>query len=109
MSIWMVFRRSVALPRSTRQITLPTSSSLSPVATMETVYGTVVNIHGGVAEHLMGAASGVTWMTLVFFVSMVVVSAGLMVWQLYARRGESLDSYQEHGLRAADAPLRRVF
>jgi hypothetical protein len=43
-----------------------------------------------VREHLMGAASGVTWMILVFFVPAVVVSCVLMVWQLYARRGESL-------------------
>ena len=51
-------------------------------------------IHGGVAEHLMYAAGGVTWMILVFFVPMLVVSTGLMVWQLYARRGESLGSSQ---------------
>ena len=82
---------------------------LAWLLTAETAYDTVINIHGGVREHLMGAASGVTWMILVFFVPMVVVSAGLMVWQLYARRGESLDSYREHALRAADAPLRRAF
>jgi hypothetical protein len=57
----------------------------------ETAYDTVTNIHGGVREHLMGAASGVTWMILVFFVPIVVVSAVLMVWQVYARRGEALD------------------
>jgi hypothetical protein len=56
----------------------------------ETVYDTVTNIHGGVREQLMGAASGVTWMVLVFFVPAVVVSCALIVWQLYARRGESL-------------------
>ena len=41
-------------------------------------------------EHLMGAASGITSMVLVFFVPMVVVSGVLMAWQLYARRGESI-------------------
>jgi hypothetical protein len=40
----------------------------------------------------MGAASGVTWMVLVFFVPMVVVSAVLIAWQLISRRGEALDA-----------------
>ena len=96
---------AIALLRRGIRLAIP----LAWLLVAETAYDTVSNIQGGVQEHLMGAASGVTWMILVFFVSMVVVSAGLMVWQLYARRGESLDSYQEHGLRAADAPLRRVF
>jgi len=56
----------------------------------ETLYDTVSNISGGVREHLMGAASGVTWMILVFFVPAVVVSAALLAWQLVARRGEIL-------------------
>ncbi|HEY5131145.1 MAG TPA: hypothetical protein VIJ35_28290 [Bradyrhizobium sp.] len=67
------------------------------------------NIHGGVQENLMGAASGVTWMILVYFVPMVVVSAVLMVWQLYARRGEQLDSSQGRGMPAGEGPLRRAF
>ncbi|HEX9587343.1 MAG TPA: hypothetical protein VGA15_06310 [Bradyrhizobium sp.] len=75
----------------------------------ETAYDTVANIHGGVQEHLMGAASGVTWMILTFFVPMVVVSGGLMIWQLYARRGEELGSSQERGVLPSDAPLRRAF
>jgi hypothetical protein len=75
----------------------------------ETAYDTVANIHGGVQEHLMGAASGVTWMILVFFVPMVVVSGVLMIWQLYARRGQELDSSREPGLRASEAPFRRAF
>ena len=66
------------------------------------------NIHGGVQEHLMGAASGVTWMILVYFVPMVVVSSVLMAWQLHARRGERLDS-QGRGMPAGDASMRRAF
>jgi hypothetical protein len=58
----------------------------------ETVYDTISNIRGGVREHLMGAASGVTWMILVFFVPIVVVSAILLIGQLLSRRGEALDS-----------------
>jgi hypothetical protein len=45
----------------------------------------------GSREHLMGAASGVTWMVLTYFVPIVVVSRVLLIWQLYARRGEALD------------------
>jgi hypothetical protein len=69
----------------------------------------VSNIHGGVQENLMGAASGVTWMVLVYFVPMVVVSGVLMVWQLYARRGEELDSSRGRGMPAGEGPLRRAF
>lgn len=58
---------------------------------LETVYDTFTNIQGGVREHLMGAASGVTWMVLAYFVPLVVVSCVLLIWQLYARRGEALD------------------
>jgi len=38
----------------------------------------------------MGAASGVTWMILAFFVPAVVVSIGLLAWQLVSRRHEPL-------------------
>jgi hypothetical protein len=57
----------------------------------ETIYDTVENIRGGIQEHLMGAAGGVTWFVLVYFVPMVIVSLVLIVWQLYSRRGEALD------------------
>jgi hypothetical protein len=56
----------------------------------ETATDTVLNIRGGVEEHLMGAANGVTWMILVFFVPAIVVSVGLLVWQLVSRRHEVL-------------------
>src|SRR5262249_15751911 len=72
----------------------------------ETTYDTVSNIRGGVHENLMGAASGVTWMILGFYVPMVVISLVLMAWQLYARRGETLAeatrrAIQDHGPAAA--------
>jgi hypothetical protein len=70
----------------------------------ETAYDTVTNIHGGVREHLMGAASGVSWMILAYFVPMVVLSAVLLAWQLFARRGEALDAIpQAPGQREAVA------
>src|SRR5579864_3114481 len=58
---------------------------------LETALDTYANIRGGVREHLMGAATGVTWMVLAFFVPMVVVSGVLIVWQLVSRRSEALD------------------
>jgi hypothetical protein len=72
----------------------------------ETVYDTISNIRGGIHEHLMGAAGGVTWMILVFFVPMVVVSLGLIVWQLLSRRSEALDpnaTRGDRGTRGAEA------
>jgi hypothetical protein len=67
----------------------------------ETIYDTIDNIRGGIQEHLMGAAGGVTWLVLVFFVPMVFVSLVLIVWQLYSRRGEALDRADlvQHGSR----------
>jgi hypothetical protein len=56
----------------------------------ETATDTFLNIRGGVEEHLMGAATGVTWMILVFFVPAIIVSMCLMAWQLVARRHQAL-------------------
>src|SRR5204862_4011082 len=66
----------------------------------ETATDTFLNIRGGVEEHLMGAATGVTWMILVFFVPAIIVSLGLMAWQLVVRRHESLMA----GVRHAPSP-----
>jgi hypothetical protein len=62
----------------------------------ETATDTFLNIRGGVEEHLMGAASGVTWMILVFFVPAVIVSVGLLAWQLVSRRHEALSQSERH-------------
>jgi hypothetical protein len=56
----------------------------------ETAYDTVTNIHGGMQEHLLGAASGLSWFILAFYVPAVVVSAVLIAWQLLSRRHEPL-------------------
>lgn len=63
---------------------------LSWLLVAETATDTFLNIRGGVKEHLMGAANGVTWMILVFFVPAVVVSVGLIAWQLVSRRKEAI-------------------
>jgi hypothetical protein len=56
----------------------------------ETIVDTFLNIRGGIHEHLMGAASGVTWLILGYYVPLVMVSLALIIWQLVARRGESI-------------------
>ena len=78
---------AIALLRYRVRLAVP----LAWLLALETVYDTITNIQGGVREHLMGAASGVTWMVLTYFVPIVVVSCVLLIWQLYARRGEALD------------------
>ena len=76
---------------------------LTWVLVAETLYDTVSNIRGGVEEHLMGAAGGVTWMILVFFVPMVITSVVLLTWQLYSRRSEALDIVFRHDRRLREA------
>jgi hypothetical protein len=96
---------AIALLRQRSRLGVP----LAWLLVAETAYDIVTNIHGGVREHLMGAASGVTWMILAFFVPMVVVSAVLLGWQLYARRGEQLDAARQPRVQESEAPLRRAF
>jgi hypothetical protein len=66
----------------------------------ETATDTFLNIRGGIHENLMGAAGGVTWLILGFYVPLLMVGLVLIIWQLYARRGEAIDS-------AAGASARR--
>jgi hypothetical protein len=96
---------AIALLRRKAPIAIP----LVWLLAAETAYDTVTNIHGGVREHLMGAAGGVTWMILVFFVPMVVVSCVLLVWQLYARRGEGLGGSEASAAPTEAALPRRAF
>jgi hypothetical protein len=84
----------------------PIGVVLSWLLALETLYDTYANIRGGVREHLMGAATGVTWMVLSFFVPMVVVSCGLIIWQLVSRRREALDPSRETLRAVAGAALR---
>ena len=79
---------TIALLRHRVRLAIP----LAWLLVAETLYDTVANISGGVREHLMGAASGVTWLILSFFVPVVVVSLVLLISQLIARCGEALDS-----------------
>jgi len=72
---------------------------------VETVYDTVANIHGGVQEHLLGQAGGVTWLILSYYVPLVVVSVVLIAWQLYSRRGEGFSDVLR-SVPAATTPSR---
>lgn len=56
----------------------------------ETVFDLVNSTIAGVREQLFATASGVTWLILTFYVPLLWVSLGLMVWQLYSRRHEPL-------------------
>jgi hypothetical protein len=56
----------------------------------ETLFDTVTNVADGIHEQLFGAASGVTWMVVTFYVPLLMVSIALTIWQLYSRRGEAL-------------------
>lgn len=57
----------------------------------ETTIDTTINIRGGIRENLMGAAGGVTWLIIGFYVPLLIVSLVLIIWQLYTRRGERFD------------------
>ena len=56
----------------------------------ETLFDLVNSTIAGVREQLFASASGVTWLILTFYVPLLWVSLGLIVWQLYARRQEPL-------------------
>jgi len=57
---------------------------------VETAFDLVNATIAGVREQLFASASGVTWLILTFYVPLLWVSLGLIVWQLYSRRREPL-------------------
>jgi hypothetical protein len=68
-------------------------------ATIDLVNATIA----GVREELFATASGVTWLILTFYVQVMYVSLGLLVWQLYSRRQEPLASVHKLGFGSTDA------
>ena len=56
----------------------------------ETVLDLVNATIAGIREELFSTASGVTWLILTFYVPLLWVSLGLIVWQLYSRHREPL-------------------
>jgi hypothetical protein len=65
---------------------------VAPVLVWALVAATLVDLVNatvdGVREQLFATASGLTWFILTFYVPLLWVSIGLIVWQLYARRQE---------------------
>ncbi len=60
------------------------------VLVAETIIDLVNATIAGVREQLFATASGLTWLILTFYVPLLWVSLGLIVWQLYSRRQEPL-------------------
>lgn len=78
---------TIILLRRGSRLSIP----LAWILVAETAYDTFANIRGGIHDNLMGAASGVTWMILTYFVPMVIVTAVLIAVQLVSRRNEELE------------------
>jgi hypothetical protein len=57
---------------------------------LETVIDLLNGTVAGLNEQIFEKAFGVTWMILAFYVPLLWVSLGLIVWQLYSRRSEKL-------------------
>ena len=81
----LAFVAIVALRRKIR-VAIP----LAYLLVTTTALDTVLNISNGIHENLFGAATGVTWMVVSFYVPMLMVSLGLIVWQLYSRFGQPI-------------------
>ncbi len=63
---------------------------LAWIFVLETVIDLGNALVGGIRDQLLGAAFGVTWLILTFYVPILWVSLGLVVWQLLMRRRHPL-------------------
>jgi hypothetical protein len=57
---------------------------------VETALDLAMGVIAGINERLFATASAVTWLILAFYVPLLWVTLGLIVWQLYSRRGEPI-------------------
>jgi hypothetical protein len=64
---------------------------LSWLLVAETLADFSVGIRRKNLEPLWGLASGTTWLILNFYVTLLIVSVPLLIWQLAARRKEPID------------------
>jgi hypothetical protein len=76
-------------------VSLRRRARLSPLVVWMLVAATAADVVRnvttvGMREHLVSHENGVEWMITTFYVPLVVVSLGLIIWQLYSRRGEPL-------------------
>jgi hypothetical protein len=60
------------------------------ILVLETVIDLLNGTVAGLNEQIFEKAFGVTWLILAFYVPLLWVSLGLLVWQLYSRRSEKL-------------------
>jgi hypothetical protein len=58
--------------------------------TAETAFDLVYTAVLGIREQLYQSASNVTWLIVSFYVPLLWISLGLIVWQMYSRRNEPL-------------------
>ena len=84
-------------------ISLRYRSRISPILVwllvIETVIDVVRNVRNvGMREHLVRFENGVEWMITSFYIPLVVVSLGLIVWQLVSRRRERLGAPDHAGI-----------
>ena len=68
----------------------PIAIGLAWLLAVETMLDLANAVAAGIGERLLETASAVTWLILAFYVPLLWVTAGLMLWQLYSRRGEPL-------------------
>jgi hypothetical protein len=66
------------------------ANPLAWIFVLETVIDLGNALVGGIRDQLLGAAFGVTWLILTFYVPILWVSLGLVVWQLLMRRRHPL-------------------
>jgi len=57
---------------------------------VETIFDLVYTAALGLREQLYASASSVTWLIVSFYVPLLWVTLGLIVWQMYSRRKEPL-------------------
>ena len=69
---------------------LQASIGLTWVLAAETAFDLITATIAGVSEHLFETAAAVTWLILTFYVPILWVTLGLILWQLYSRRTEPL-------------------
>jgi hypothetical protein len=69
----------------------PVAIPVAWVLVVETAADTVRNVTAGAREHLFGLATGIAWLVVSFYVPALMVSLGLIVWQLWSRRGEAME------------------
>jgi hypothetical protein len=82
------------------------AAALTWLLVATTAFDTVSNISNGIHENLFGAATGVTWMVVSFYVPLLMVSLALTVWQLYSRFGEPIATSEPGArMRIGDASI----